>query len=87
MQPAWNNPGIIKLKVVILRPLLGNCIQQITKVTMSWTALATMGLNAILYCIHVTSIKELLYAAWSKSLNTVKTKLKSMDLYNPKAHK
>lgn len=51
-----------KVNVVIVKPLLaqllGNCIQQQNNVTMSWTALATMGLNGILYCILVTSPKE-----------------------------
>lgn len=51
-----------KVNGVIVKPLqsqlLGNCIQQQSKATMGWTALATMGLNGILYCILVTSLKE-----------------------------
>lgn len=55
-QRAYNPK--VNVVIVKLSQLLGNCIQQQSNVTVSWNALATMGLNCILYCILVTSLKE-----------------------------
>lgn len=57
---------MVSLKPVLWQ-MLGNCIQQQSKVTMSWTVL---GIKIVFFLLH-SCHKVLCYQVWS--LNTVKT--------------